>query len=110
MILYNVEIQMSGTYTTSEHFIDQIAVDLDTDERAVDELEQYKATLLFESELPPSEIRRRIRAILAMYNTTLHYIDVVYRYDAEINADRFVVWADGHETDYTGHMIYEEDK
>lgn len=109
-LVYNVEIQMSGTHTTTEHLINQIAIDLGADEKAVDELETYRAVLFFDSEIQPSEIRERVRAILAMYNMTLHYIDVVYRYDAEINADRFVVWADGHETDYTGHMTYEEDK
>jgi len=109
-LVYNVEIQMSGTHTTTNHMVEQIAIDLGTDAKAIDEMEMYSATLFFESELQPSEIRERIRVIMAMYNMTFHYIDVVYRYDTEINADRFVVFSDGAEKEYTGRMTYEEDK
>lgn len=109
-LFYNVEILASGTNQISEHLVETIATDLGTDLHAGDEIEPYRAVLCFDSELKPSAIRLRVRAILAMYNMTLRYIDVVYRYESEVDADRFIVYADGTEKDYTGHMIYEEDK
>jgi len=107
---YNVEIQMSGTHSTSQHFIEQIATDLGADAKAIDEMEAFSATLFFDSELKPSEIEDRLWAVLGMYRQALHYIDVVYRYENEMTPDRFVLWANGTKKEYTGKVFFEEDK
>ena len=107
---YNVEIQMSGTYETSPHFIAQIATDLGAVPTDIDELETYSAKISFKSTIKPSEMRNRIRAILAMYNRTLYYIDVIYLFENEFKPDKFCFWADGHEVEYHGKIIFEEDK
>lgn len=107
---YNVEVQMSGTYETSPHFIAQIATDLGAVPTDIDELETYSANISFKSTIKPSEMRNRIRAVLAMYKRTLHYIDVIYLFENEMTPDRFCFWADGHETEYSGKVIFEEDK
>ena len=106
---YNVEIQMSGTYKTSPHFISQIAMDLGAVPTDIDELETYRAVIFFRSDIKPSEMRNRIRAVLAMYKISLHYIDVVYRFENEMTPDRFCFWADGHEIEYSGEVIFKED-
>ena len=107
---YNVEIQMSGTHETSEQFIKQIAIDLGAKPSDVDEIDTYHATLSFKSNLKPSEIKQRVQSVLAMYRMTLHYIDVIYRFEHEMTPDRFVVWSSGHEEEYHGEVIFVEDK
>ena len=45
-----------------------------------------------------------------MYHMTLYYIDVIYLFENEITPDKFCFWADGHEVEYHGKIIFEEDK
>ena len=107
---YNVEIQMSGTHKTTDHFISQVATSLGARETDIDEREEYRAVIFFKSDVKPTEMRKRVQAVLAMYSMTLHYIDVVYRYDQEMKPDRFCCWADGRIQEYTGKIIFTEDE
>ena len=107
---YNVEIQMADNFTTSKELIDQIVESFGADKTAIDELEPYRAVLFFVSETTPTEVRKIAQAILCMHQDSIHYIDVVYRYEYEITPDRFVYWANGSMQEYTGHVVFEEDK
>ena len=107
---YNVEIQMANNFEMTETLLRQIEISMGAHVTDRDEVETYSAVIFFKSEVKPTEIRTRLKAILAMHADRIHYIDVVYRWEAEMNADRFVLWADGREQDYTGRMYFEEDK
>ena len=106
---YEVEVQMSGTHEATKHFVEQIAINLGADASAIDEIETYSAKIYIKSEIKPSEMKQRVHAILAMYHMTLHYIDVVYRFEYEMTPDRFCIWADGHEQEYRGKVIFTEE-
>ena len=51
----------------------------------------------------------RIRSILKDMDNRIYYVDVVYRWEWEMNCDRFVLRADGREQDYTGTTVFKED-
>ena len=108
-VYYNVEIQTSGTCLMTEGMLEQIAHILGADETDYDEVESYRAVLFFKSDCKPSEMRNRVKKCF-QHGKPIHYIDVVYRWETEMTPDRFVYWADGRETEYTGKIIFEEDK
>ena len=110
MIYYNVEIQMSGTNETSQHLVEQIASYLGAPVTAIDELETYRAVIFFQSPVVPSEIFQRVRKILDMYRMTLHYIDIIYRYENQMTPYRKCIWSDGTEKEYDGHVEFVEVK
>ena len=107
---YNVEIQMAGDNKATQDFIEQFATNFGADKTDIDEIESYRAVLFFKSETLPTDMRQIIRAVLLMYSAKVHYIDVIYRYEAEMTPDRFCIWSDGHEQEYTGKVIFKEDK
>lgn len=107
---YNVEIQMTAPYEIDDELLMMIEDKLSTTSAARDEVETYRAVLFFKSDVNPEEIKRRIHVMLGTdLHDNVHYIDVIYRWENEYNSDRFVVWSDGHEQNYTGHMEFEED-
>lgn len=107
---YNVEIQMAGDNKATQDFIEQFATNFGADKTDIDEIESHRAVLFFKSETLPTDMRQIIRAVLLMYGSKVHYIDVIYRYEAEMTPDRFCIWSDGHEQEYTGKVIFKEDK
>ena len=108
-IYYNVEIQTSGTNELTDIILDQIMHIFKVDEMDIDERESYRAVLFFKSECNPSEMRNRVKQYF-QHGKPIHYIDVVYRWEHEMNADRFVYWGDGREQNYVGKIIFEEEK
>lgn len=109
-IYYNVEIQMSGDNKATNSFVEQFATSLGAQATDIDEIEEHSAVLFFGSETKPFDMRQIIRAVLLMYGSKIHYVDVIYRYEYEMTPDRFCIWTDGHEVDYTGKVYFEEDK
>lgn len=107
---YNVEIQMAIGNDVTENLLRQLEECVGANDTDRDEVESYRAVLFFKSDVKPTDIRTRLKAILAMHNNRIHYIDVIFRWETEINADRFVLWSNGTEKDYTGRIYFEEDK
>lgn len=62
----------------------------------------------FDSVLLPSEVKKNLAMVMATYHG-IHYVDVLYRFPAEIFHDRFVVWNDGTCQEYRSRTVYEED-
>lgn len=109
-IYYNVEIQMAEGHEIGTGILSMFGNYLNVDVNDLDEREPYRAVLFFKSVKKPSEIRSLIRSILKDMDNKIHYVDVVYRWEWEMNCDRFVMWSDGREQDYTGHTLFEEDR
>ena len=106
---YNVEIQMAEGHEIGTGILSMFGNYLDVNVNDLDERETYRAVLFFKSDKKPTEIRSLIRAILRNMDNRIHYVDVVYRWEWEMNCDRFVLWGDGHEQDYTGTTVFKED-
>lgn len=107
---YNVEIQMEYPNEATDYVMNRILEALGVSETAVDERETYRAVLFFKSEIAPEQMFIKIRNVLFNNIHGIHYVDTIYRWENEMNSDRYVVWADGSEKHYTGHVIYEEDE
>ena len=108
-VYYFVEIQTSGMAKITDELLADIVRTFGVDFRDYDEIESYRATLFFNSSVMPSNFRNTVRDLIMRNKDRIHYVDIVYHFETEINADRFVIWADGREQDYTGHMTFEED-
>ena len=109
-VYYNVEIRMKSPNVVNDDLIYMVAEALGASVKDVDEYEAYRAVIFFKSETKPEQMFIRIRDILFNMTNTIHYIDTIYRWEAEMNSDRYVCWSDGKEQHYTGRTIYEEDK
>ena len=107
---YFVEVQMSGANEATTQFMGRIAINLGADIMNVDEIDTHSATIIIKSEIKPTEMRLRVQAILAIYQTMIHYIDVVYRFEYEMTPDRFCFWSDGRQQEYIGKVIFTEEK
>ena len=106
---YNVEIQMEGNKKVTTGILVLFEDFLGISDRDIDEREDHHAVLFFESDMKPIEVMNRVRTILNQ-TSSIHYVDVVYRYEYEMTPDRFVCWKNGDTQEYTGHVIFEEDK
>ena len=106
---YNVEIQTEGKKRITAGILVLFEDYLGLTEMDLDEREDHRATFFFVSDMKASEVQNRVRTILNQ-TSSIHYVDVVYRYENEMTPDRFVCWGDGHTQEYTGHVIFEEDK
>ena len=106
---YNVEIQTAGKKKITTGILTLFEDYLGIDDRDLDERETNRAVFFFVSDMKPSEVKNRIRTILEQ-TTSIYYVDVIYRWENEMHPDRVVLWADGHEQEYTGHVVFEEDK
>lgn len=109
-LYYNMEIQMKHPNEVTDDVIEKIAQILGVGATEVDERETYTAVFFFKSEIPPSQMFIKVRDILFFQFHTIYYIDVMYRWETEMNADRYVCWEDGREKHYTGRIVFEEDK
>lgn len=105
---YNVEIQTTAGNNVRRD-LKLIAGRLNLTPKDVDECEEYRAVLFFESDMKPSEVKQHIREILRYEGDRVQYVDIVYRYEYEMTPDRVVIWGDGHEQEYTGKVYFEED-
>ena len=108
-VYYNIEIQMAGMNKMTDDVLSMITRTLCVDDSDYDELEAYRAVLFFKTDMLPGAMRELVKDCLRK-TERIHYIDVIYRFETEMNVDRYVIWADGREQDYTGHTIFEEDK
>ena len=109
-VYYNVEIQMEGFNHVNKDLLSRIIHDLGAGDSDVDECEDFRATLFFKTETKPTEMRNKIRKIIQSFEDKVHYIDVIYRFEAEMIPDRFVFWANGREQEYIGEVIFTEEK
>lgn len=107
-VYYNVKIQMYGTYEVESGLLDAASRAMGFLEEDVEETELHNASICFTSDAKPSKMKERVHAFLAK-NVPVHYVDVIYRYEYEMVPDRFVVWQDGREKDYTGYVEFRED-
>lgn len=108
-VYYNVEIQMSGKNKVTVGIMTMFEDYLGITSNDLDEREDHRAVFFFMSNMKPSEVKTLIRTILNQ-TASIHYVDVVYRWETEMNPDRFVIWGDGHEQEYTGRVVFTEDK
>lgn len=108
-IWYNVEVQMLGECERTYDLDEAIGKALGFEEDDIDEREIYRLTALFVSYMKPTEMRERVTEVLRNH-PEVFYIDVIYRYNGENVPDRFVIWQDGRKQEYTGRIIFEEDK
>ena len=108
-LYYNVTIQMAGKKKVTVGLMTIFEDYLGISARDLDEREDHRAVFFFVSDMKPSEVKNRIRTILNQ-SSSIHYVDVVYRWETEMHPDRFVLWSDGREQEYTGHVVFTEDK
>lgn len=108
-VWYNVEVQMLGECERTYDLDEAIGKALGFEEDDIDEREIYRVTSLFNSNICPTAMRDRVTNVLRDH-PEIFYIDVIYRFDAENVPDRFVIWQDGRKQEYTGRIIFEEDK
>lgn len=106
---YNAEIQMDADHRVSAGLITDCALLLGAGPEDAEDREDHRVSFFFVSDKKPSEIRKQIRKMLND-NMGIHYVDVIYRFEHEMNPDRFVLWSDGHDQEYTGHVVFTEDK
>ena len=109
-VYYNVEIQMIAKHTLTVDLLERILPFIGAKVTDVDEHENHRASIFFKSEDSPTKMHDYVRNVLHAFGDRVHYIDVIYRWEWELNCDRFVIWSDGCETEYTGHITFEEDK
>ena len=108
-IYYNVEIQTAGNKKITAGIIGLFEDFLGISDRDLDEREEHRAVFFFGSDMKPSEVKAIVRTILQQ-TSSIHYVDIIYRFEHEMTPDRVVLWADGHMQEYTGHVVFEEDK
>lgn len=108
-VWYNVEVQMLGENEMTDKLADDIIFNLGCRYSDIDEHEIYNMTALFNSNRCPTAMRDHVTSVLREH-PEIFYIDVIYRYDSENVPDRFVIWGDGRVQEYTGHIVFEEDK
>lgn len=106
---YNVEIQTEGKKKITTGILVLFEDYLGISDRDIDERDDHRAVFFFASDMKPAEVQNLIRTILRQ-TSSIHYVDVIYRFEYEMTPDRFVCWGDGHTQEYTGHVIFEEDK
>lgn len=109
-IFYNVEIQTLGENCIDNSVMEDASRLLRFNKRDIEDEDEYCVRLVYtNSDLSVTEMRERVRALLRLCHS-VNYVDVVYRYEGENVPDRFVCWYDGHEQDYTGHIVFTEDE
>ena len=108
-VWYNVEVQMLGECERTYDLDEAIGKALGFEEDDIDERELYMLTAMFNSNRCPTAMRDHVTKVLRDH-PEIFYIDVIYRFDAENVPDRFVIWQDGRKQEYTGRIIFEEDK
>ena len=106
---YNINVQMSGAYKASPHFISAIAVAVGAKKTDVDEINKYNGSILFKSERKVSDVLDDVYKAIKIFGKKIHYIEVVYRYEWEMTPDKVVVWSNGDKKNYTGVIIFKED-
>ncbi len=108
-VWYNVEIQMLGENERTNNLDKEVGRELGFNEEDIDERELYRLTAMFNSNRYPTAMLEHVTKVLRDH-PEIFYIDVIYRYDSENVPDRFVIWGDGRKQEYTGHIVFEEDK
>ena len=111
---YNIEIQMAANSEITDEVMETASRAFGFLKTDVDELESYRVTALFTSDIKPSDMKERARKFLVMcsgrsYLKPAYYVDVMYRFEYENIPDRFVIWNDGRVQEYTGHIVFTED-
>lgn len=104
---YNVTIQMRGTYE-AEAVMEKASHFLHFGKRDIEECNTHNVNIMYSSDVKPTEMRDRVRWLLTDA-PTIHYVDVIYRFEYEMVPDRFVIWQDGSIKEYTGHVEFRED-
>lgn len=107
-LYYNIEIQMSGTNEMTDAVLEHAAHLFGFLKKDVEDAETYNASVMFTSDIKPSDMRERVRNLLVAV-PTIHYVDVIYRFEYAMVPDRFVIWSDGRTQEYTGYINFRED-
>lgn len=108
-IYYSLEVQMAGENRMSDAVVESASLAFRFGKYDIDEKEEFSLNVLFPCEIKPSDMKTRVRSFLAD-NPTVHYVDVMYRYEYAMVPDRFVIWQDGRTQEYTGFIDFREDK
>ena len=105
---YKVEIRFTEMHERRDRAVREIIEPfLPLEKNIVEDQDDSSVTLLFSSELAPTEARRRLR-ICIQFGEPIHYVSVIYRYENEMNCDMFVAWTDGRWQEYIGRTVWEE--
>lgn len=107
-VYYNAEIRMDAEHTVTDGVMEKFSHHLDFNKTDVDEREETFASALFVSNIRPTEMRGRVRALLAEC-PGIYHADVMYRFETEMVPDRFVAWQGGKMQEYTGYIEFRED-
>ena len=107
-VYYNIEIQMHGTYEVEDKIMESASHFFGFSKRDVEEQETHSASVMFVSDVTPTEMRERVAKFLVA-NQAVHYVDVIYRFEFAMVPDRFVRWRDGRIQEYTGYINFRED-
>ena len=107
-VFYNAEIQMLDGFKPDAFVMEPASSLMNFLKKDVDELDDTHASILFDNHIMPTEMKSRVRNLLTTC-PTIHYVDVMYRFEFENVPDRFVIWSDGKSQDYTGHIVFTED-
>ena len=109
--LLQIEVQMQEGKETSEELVKELRTCFKREPfvtHDIDDIDKTGMTMSFITELMQLEIMQAAADFIVRNRNDVHYIDVVYRYEYELNADRFVFWSDGRVQEYTGKMMFTE--
>ena len=108
-VFYSVEIQMCGTYEVEGRIMESASHLLGFGKNDIEDQETHSVSVIYANEIKPSDMKAQIRKFLVA-NPAVHYVDVMYRFEYAMCPDRFVIWKDGREQDYTGYISFREDR
>ena len=107
-VYYSISVQMYGTYEVTDSVLETAAHHLGFTKNDIEETDVHCTTVMFSSNVLPTEMRDRVRRLIVAEKRIL-YVDVMYRFEYAMIPDRFVIWRDGRSQEYTGHVHFEED-
>ena len=107
-VYYSIEIRMHGTYEVEDRILESASHMFGFSKQDIDEQDVHSVSVMFTSDLPPTEMRNRVAQFLVA-NHAVHYVDVIYRFEYAMVPDRFVRWRDGKIQESTGYIDFRED-
>ena len=107
--LVRIEVQMLSEQTVSRKLVDMIQEKFLIDEITDFEDEpEYSYFITFVTRMTHTELAEHAK--LTMRDIPgIYYMDIEYIYEGNFVPDRVVIWSDGKEVHYTGHIVYTED-
>ena len=108
-VVYQMEIQMRAGSIITDELIKDAERQFPHTFFAIDSAEDCSAVIIMESEGLTETMRLLVKWFMD-HHPSIYYMDVVYRFPYDMTPDRFVIWSDGRQQEYTGKVLYVEDE